>query len=193
VKKLNFVIAGLLVALSAPTAAQFVSTSYEFLKAVRERDGNKVTELLQSGQPGLINMRGDDGNTALIIAVARRDNDWVAFLISKGADVNLPARNGDTPLTTAARVGFEEAVEWLLSAGARVDTPNRMGETPLILAVQRRQVPIVKVLLNAGANPDKADTAAGLTARDYAARDTRSRQMLQLIEAKKPKSASAAK
>jgi len=67
-----------------------------------------------------------------------------------------------------------------------------MGETPLIVAVQQRQPAIVKVLLNAGADPDKADTAAGYSARDYAARDNRGRQILQMIEVKKPK-ASAGK
>jgi len=66
------------------------------------------------------------------------------------------------------------------------------GETPLIVAVQQRQPAIVKVLLNAGADPDKADTAAGYSARDYAARDNRGRQILQMIEVKKPK-ASAGK
>jgi ankyrin repeat protein len=90
-------------------------------------------------------------------------------------------------LIAAARVGFEDAVEWLLSLGAKVDAPNRMGETPLIIAVQQRQPQIVRVLLNAGADPDKPDAAAGYSARDYAKRDNRSRQILDLIEAKKPK------
>jgi ankyrin repeat protein len=192
VNKLNFVIAAALAALAAPAAAQLTSPSYDFLKAVRERNGNKATELLQTRPPGLINMRGEDGDTALIMTIARQDHDWAAFLISKGADVNAPGKGGDTPLITAARVGFGDAVEWLLSAKARVDAANRMGETPLIVAVQQRQVPIVKLLLNAGADPDKTDTAAGLSAREYAARDTRSRQILQLIEAKKPKAAATA-
>ena len=54
-----------------------------------------------------------------------------------------------------------------------------MGETALIVAVQQRQPPVVKLLLEAGANPDKADHAAGYSARDYAKRDTRSREILQ--------------
>ena len=62
-----------------------------------------------------------------------------------------------------------------------------MGETALIVAVQQRQVPIVKLLLAAGADPDQADSAAGYSARDYAKRDNRSREILKLIEAKKPK------
>jgi hypothetical protein len=48
---------------------------------------------------------------------------------------------------------------------------------------------MVRTLLAAGANPDKTDSAAGLSARDYAARDGRSREILQAIEARKPKSA----
>jgi ankyrin repeat protein len=103
--------------------------------------------------------------------------------------VNLGGHGGDTPLIAAARVGFEDAVEWLLSLGAKVDVPNRMGETPLIIAVQQRRPHIVKLLLDAGANPDKTDSAAGYSARDYAARDNRSREILQMIEAKKPKPA----
>jgi ankyrin repeat protein len=114
-------------------------------------------------------------------------------LLNKGADPNLAGKGGDTPLIAAARVGFEEAAEWLISMGAKVDGTNKMGETALIVAVQQRQAPMVKALLDAGANPDKADTAAGYSAREYAARDNRSRQILQLIEAKKPKAASASK
>jgi ankyrin repeat protein len=67
-----------------------------------------------------------------------------------------------------------------------------MGETPLIVAVQQRQASMVRVLLAAGANPDRPDSAAGLSARDYAARDGRSREIIQMIEAKKPKPLAAA-
>jgi ankyrin repeat protein len=56
----------------------------------------------------------------------------------------------------------------------------------LIVAVQGRHVAMVKVLLELGANPDEADSAAGYSARDYAKRDTRSREILKMIEAKKP-------
>jgi ankyrin repeat protein len=193
VKKLKFVAAVALALSAAPAAAQLNSSAkYDFIKAVEESDGAKATQLLSENPSGLADARNEEGDTALIVTIAREDPDWTGFLISKGADVNLAGRNGDTPLITAARVGFEDAVRWLLGRGARVDGANRMGETPLIVAVQQRQARIVKELLEAGADPDKTDSAAGLSARDYAARDTRSRQMLQLIEAKKPKSSAAA-
>jgi hypothetical protein len=64
----------------------------------------------------------------------------------------------------------------------------------LIIAVQLRETPVVRLLLNSGADPDKADHAAGFSARDYAERDPRAREILKLIEDKKPKSpATAAK
>jgi ankyrin repeat protein len=67
-----------------------------------------------------------------------------------------------------------------------------MGETALIVAVQQRQLGIVRTLLARGADPDRTDSAAGLSARDYAERDGRSRDILRMIESKKPKTAAAA-
>jgi ankyrin repeat protein len=189
VKNIRFAItAALLAALATPAAAQ-LSAGHEFTKAVRERNGGKAQELLRSNPPGILNSRDDAGNTALIIAISAEDSDWTAFLLKKGADVNLPGKGGDTPLIAAARTGFDDAVGWLIGDGAKVDAANKMGETPLIVAVQLRNARLVKALLAAGANPDKPDSAAGLSARDYAARDTRSRQILQLIEAKAAKPA----
>ena len=192
VKKLNFALAAAFAILAtAPATAQLTSASMDFIKAVKERNGNKAIDLLNNNPPGLVDARDNDGNTPLIITIARQDGDWVGFFLARGADVDLPGKGGDTPLITAARVGFQDAVESLIAHGAKVDAANRMGETPLIVAVQRREPQIVRVLLNAGANPDKSDSAAGLSARDYAARDARSRQILQLIEAKKPKPSAA--
>jgi ankyrin repeat protein len=188
VKRLRFAVsAAALFAAGAPAAAQqLTAPSYEFVTAVRDGKGDKATQLL-TDHPTLVDSRDGQGNTALIIAISRQDSDWTGFLLQKKADPNLGGKGGDTPLIAAARVGFEDAIEWLLSLGARADVSNRMGETPLIIAVQQRQPQIVKVLLDAGANPDKTDAAAGYSAREYAERDSRGRQILQMIEAKKPK------
>ena len=188
-KKLSFAAgAAVLAAIAAPLGAQqLTAKSYDFIHAVEQRNGDKATELLNDNPPGIVNSRNGDGDTGLIIAISRQDPDWTGFLLKKGADINLGGHGGDTPLIAAARVGFEDAAEWLISLGAKVDATNKMGETPLIVAVQQRRPQIVRVLLSAGADPDKPDSAAGYSARDYAKRDTRSRQILDLIEAKKPK------
>jgi ankyrin repeat protein len=181
-KRFALVALALVASAAAPAAAQYVSDAEPFLTAVRARDGDKATELLNS-RPTIVNTRNVKGETALNIAIARSDDLWTKFLIGKGANVNLAAANGDTPLITAARVGFTDAIDLLLQLGAKVDAANKMGETPLILAVQQRQVEAVKLLLAKGANPDKKDAAAGYSAREYAKRDTRNREILAAIEA----------
>jgi ankyrin repeat protein len=177
-------LAAVFTALAAPAAAQFGTASEKFIEAVRDRDGGAANELLRSGQTSIINARDNKGQTPLMIAVARRDEDWSGFLLSHGPDLNARDNNGDTALILAARVGFTAIIPQLVKMKAKVDATNRMGETALIVAVQQRQTQAVKLLLEAGANPDKTDTAAGYSARDYAKRDNRSRDILKLIEAK---------
>lgn len=179
---------------SSPAAGQtLTSAGYDFLDAVKKSDGGKATNLLDTHPNGLINSKDNDGNTALIIALNRSDEQWAGFLLNKGADPNLGGKGGDTPLIVASRVGFEQAVEWLIGVGAKVDGTNKMGETPLIVAVQQHQIPVVRVLLSQGADPDRTDHAAGYSARDYATRDLRARDILKMIQDKRPKAASAAK
>ena len=131
--------------------------------------------------------RNYSGETALIVAVGRRDDDWTSFLLAQGADPNAPARNGETPLIIAARIGYTAGAAYLASRKAKIDGTNKQGETPLIVAVQQRHVQMVRLLLGAGADPDKTDNAQGYSARDYAKRDPRARDILRLIEASKPK------
>jgi ankyrin repeat protein len=180
-------------AVATPAIAQ--SGGYDgiqFVDAVRNKEGDKVTEAVRKNGPGIVNAKDVNGDTALIVAITDRNEDFTAYLLNQGADPNLGGKGGDTPLIAAARVSYQDAAEWLLGQGAKIDGTNRMGETALIIAVQQRQVAMVKLLLSHGANPDKPDSAAGLSARDYAVRDGRSREIIQAIEAKKPKPAAAA-
>jgi ankyrin repeat protein len=186
------VIAVCISAIAAPAYSQLGGyDGVEFVEAVKKSDGSKVMELINKDGAGIVNAKDGSGNTALIFAIGDRNEDYTAFLLNQGADPNLPGKDGDTPLIAAARIGYEQAAEWLIGQGAKVDAANRMGETPLIIAVQTRQLPLVKLLLTAGANPDKTDHAAGLSAREYAARDTRARDIQQVIEARKPKAGAA--
>lgn len=160
---------GLALPAIAQSAAGSFSEGYEFLKAVRERDGAKVTEALN--QPGSTLIRSRDiasGETALHIVVERRDPAWVRFLLKYGANPNVEDKKGRTPLTIATSLGFIEGAEALLKSGARVDEPNATGETPLISAVHRRDIRLVRLLLGKGADPERNDNS-GRSARDYAA------------------------
>lgn len=182
-KMLVRVTAGLIAAAMAASApAQLGTDGEKFVNMVREGDNAGALALLE-GKPIIIDFADSRGDTALIAAVRNRDPSWTAHLLKAGANPNLPARNGDTPLILAARGGFAEAARWLISVGAKVDGANRRGETALIVAVQERQAPVVRLLIAAGADPDRTDSAAGFSDRDYARRDTRFPELLAAIEA----------
>ncbi len=184
----NAAIAALLVwSMAVPAGAQTPSPGVSFLQAVRERDGNKATDLLQQPGSTVINYTDDKGNAAIHMVAAMRDVTWLQFLVGQGADMNLPNRDGDTALIVASRIGFAEGAQFLLGRGAQVDRANRRGETALIVAVQQRNLPLVRLLAERGANPDRTDNATGRSARDYAKMDSRGPEMLKVMDAAKAK------
>ncbi|WP_419827006.1 ankyrin repeat domain-containing protein [Sphingomonas sp.] len=174
---------------SAPAVAQqFMSDSYGFLKAVRDRDGAKVQEALDKpGSTILTSRESATGETALHIVTKRRDGTYAQVFLSRGADIDARDRQGLTPLADAAQLGWVEGVQLFLGRGARVDLADDRGETPLILATQARSLPVAKVLLDAGADPRATDSVAGMSAIDYARRDGRSEALLRMLETTPPK------
>jgi len=180
---------------ATPLSAQSLPTGSEgeaFLKALEERDNNKALPMISDVDLRVVNYRGYKGDAAIHIVTRQRQLDWVGFLLSKGANPNVGDANGDTPLIIASRIGFDDAARVLLRYKANVDAVNRRGETALIVAVQQRQPRMVELLMKSGADPDKTDHAAGFSARDYAKRDTRNRDLLKLIEATKSTKAKVA-
>jgi hypothetical protein len=186
VKLRNAFLAFSLLSLAVPAGAQF-SDSYNFLKAIKDRDGNKATELLSKGGPNLINTPDFSTNERAIHIVAKDgDLNWLAFLLQKGARVDLKDNQGNTPLMYAVRSSFLDGARLLIAKGAQVNAANSLGETPLIIAVQTRNVPMTRLLLTEGADPSKKDIASGMSARDYAVRDGRSEAILRLMDEIKP-------
>lgn len=180
---------------AVPASAQMTySDSFTFLKAVKERDGDKVTDLVN--QPGsvVINTRDrSSGEGALHYVVRGRDLNWLVFLLGKGARPDLASNRGDTPLTLAAQIGWLEGAEQLLARRASVDLGNGRGETALIIATQRRDLPMVRMLLGRRADPKRPDRVAGMSALDYARQDPRAGAVLKLLEAKVAPAKPAAK
>ena len=162
------VVAALAVSAAAPVAAQGFSIGYEFLKAVKDREGDVVTAALNEPGSTVVNTRDiSSGETALHIVTRRRDAVWIKFLTQKGANPNIADRSGVTPIQIASNLGYVEGVEALLKAGALVDDASSSGETALIAAVHRRDISMVRLLLANGANIDHNDNS-GRSARDYA-------------------------
>ena len=180
------IVAAIIFSLAAPILAQAYSDSFTFLKAVRERDGDKVQTLISAPGSTAINARArSDGEGALHLLVRDRDLSWLNYLLSRGARPDIQNNKGDTPLTLAAQLGWLDGAQLLLARRASVDLPNGRGETALILAVQKRDMAMVRALLDKGANPKRTDSTAGYSAIDYARQDSRAAPILKLLEAPK--------
>ncbi|MBW4330736.1 ankyrin repeat domain-containing protein [Stakelama sp. CBK3Z-3] len=184
------IFAASLALIAAPHAsAQNFSEGYKFLKAVRDSDGNTVTSIVnQPGQRIINTTDPKSGDTALHIVTRRGDSTYLQFLLAKGADPDIRNDSGDSPALIAVQTGFVRGLELLSSANANFNLADRSGQTPLIMAVQMKTVPVpirlkmIDILLKGGADPDQTDNIAGMSARDYAKRETRSPALLDAIE-----------
>lgn len=167
--------------LAAPAMAQF-SDSYNFLKAVRDKDGGKAKEIIDKPGNTVINSRDSDtGETGLHIATKRSDSQWLGFLLQEGANANARDREGNTALMLATQVRWADGVRILTAIKAQVDLQNRLGETALQKAVQNRDSFAAKLLIDAGANPDLTDNS-GTSARTLAASDPRASAVARLLK-----------
>ncbi len=184
------VIAALLLAGGAH--AQIGGDSYNFIKAVKDRNVLKAREIVDHPGSTIVNARdGETGLTGLQLVTRDRDLGWMQFLLQQGADVNARDRGGATALITAAEQRFLEGAKLLLALRAEIDATNRSGETALIKAVQSRDTSMVRLLVENGANPDKTDNVAGLSARDYAKQDRHSSMVARILDEAKPGAARA--
>ena len=166
---------------AVPAAAQF-SDSYNFLKAVRDKDVFKAKGFLDKPGSVIVNTKDrDTGETSLHIVTKRRDTPWMGFLLQNGADPNARDAEGNTAIILAATSGFSDGVRLMIAGKAQVDAANNRGETALIKSVLVRDAASARMLLDTGADPDRSDNQTGQSARDYAARDTRAGQLAKML------------
>jgi ankyrin repeat protein len=195
--KIKLIAATLLALAAAPALSQpsglsrSFSDGYNFIKAVKDRDGDTATSLIQEPGSVVVNSKEQStGNGALHILARDRDLTWLGFMLGKGAKPDLQNKEGMTALAIAAQIGWVEGAERLLRSRASVDLASNRGETPLMLAVQNRDVAMVRLLIGKGADPKRTDSVAGYSALDYARQDARSSAILKMLEegpANKPK------
>jgi len=135
------------------------------LNAARANDKREVSRLLT--QPYIdVNVKDEDGNTALIWAVKCISKAWtpsygnpeiVQMLLDKGANLGIQDNDGWTALHWAVRKNNPEIVQILLDNGANPNIQDNYGYTPLIRPAINNKQEIVQILLNKGANPDIQD------------------------------------
>jgi ankyrin repeat protein len=109
----------------------------------------------------------EQGQTALMRAVAEKHPEVVRALIDRGADVRARSKGGFTALLFASQQGEVASAKMLLAAGADVNERTPKNGTALVVAAVSGREQFAIFLLENGANPNAADTY-GVTALHYA-------------------------
>eukprot|EP01133_Synstelium_polycarpum_P009025 gene9025-10585_t len=117
----------------------------------------------------LINETDDNGNTALHWACYRKHIDVVKYLVSKGADTDIPnTEQHQTPLHWACISGDPHLVYYLIGHGADIYKRDKMGLNSLLISSHQSDVHIVRYLLYKGMSVSSKDDE-GHTALHWAA------------------------
>ena len=138
--------------------------------------------LLLSGHPD-VNVRSEDGSTALLWAAHWNDLRTAELLVRAGADANAANDFRMTPLAQACTNGSAEFVDLLLKAGANPDTPIGTGETPLMTCARTGSADAVRMLLVHGADVNAKEPNQNQTALMWAAAQHHAKVVQILIEA----------
>jgi len=113
--------------------------------AAQKGNFSKVKFIL-ARRPGLVNIKANDGETALHKAANSGCEEVVKLLLANGAEVNAKSNKGHTPLHRVAARGHKKIAELLLAKGAKVDAKDKWGRTPLDVAASEDHKDIVELL-----------------------------------------------
>jgi ankyrin repeat protein len=151
------------------------------VNAAKEQDAQKVRTLL-SAHPD-VNIRSEDGSTALLWAAHWNDLQTGTLLVRAGADANAANDFKMTPLAQACTNGNAEFVDLLLKAGANPNTPIGTGETPLMTCARTGNADAVRMLLVHGGDANAREPNQNQTAAMWAAAQQHPKVLQILIEA----------
>ena len=99
----------------------------DLFSAIREGDLDIVKDCFNKD---LVNVRGSNGTTPLLLAIGFSNLDIAEFLLKNGADVNMPDQDGNTPLINACLNEDLDLVKMLVKYGADINVKTKYG-TPL--------------------------------------------------------------
>jgi ankyrin repeat protein len=149
--------------------------------AARDQDQAKVRALL--ARKADVNVRAEDGSTALLWAAHWNDVATADLLIRARADTNVANDFGMTALSRACTNGSAELVELLLNAGANPNTRIATGETPLMTCASSGNVDTVRLLIARGADVNAKEPSQSQDALMWAASERHPHVVRLLLEA----------
>lgn len=114
----------------------------------------EVVEHLVNSFPEAINYYAEDGFTPLGLACYFGQYDIARYLITQGADANMPSNNGFNvfPIHSAAAGSYNDIAALLIEAGANINVRQQAGATPLHSAAQNGNLDLIILLLENGAD-----------------------------------------
>ncbi|GMH70913.1 hypothetical protein TrRE_jg3884 [Triparma retinervis] len=148
-----------------------------------------LATLLSMGADVLLpqDVESSDGYSLIHLAAAAGNCKRLAWLLTKGAQVDTPTLlDGMTPLHVACMKGQSEACMMLLTRGAQTDPRDKHGRTPLHLAAESGGTHTTRVMLLCGARKGIWDDK-GKTPFDYAVRMGRPSTVESLLVFRAPK------
>lgn len=122
------------------------------MQAIRNQDLAMVKLLLQF-DPDLYTKRNRYGDTALMMAVSKynNDKDILAAFLDAGADVNTLDSEGRSLLIRAVYYANTDIISLLIDAGINVNVVDKDGQTALSVAQVQGYKDIARLLRAAGA------------------------------------------
>ncbi|HKE85338.1 MAG TPA: ankyrin repeat domain-containing protein [Vicinamibacterales bacterium] len=165
-----------LLAVAGATAA-----TDDLVEAARNQDQTRVRDLLSRRAD--VNVRSEDGSTALLWAAHWNDITTADLLIRAHADANLANEFGMTPLSRACTNGSAALVELLLDAGAKPNTPIATGEPPIMTCASTGNADAVRSLIAHGADVSAREPSQNQDALMWAASERHPDVVRLLVEA----------
>ena len=146
------------IALSDPTDVINARMANDLLIAGAREIGGKTSYFEDAVLSRNYSLTMEDGQTPLHIAISRKHNGIVKFLLDNEADLEAQDLNGSTPLHEACRYGNVEAVRDLLEARANVNSQDSLCKTPLLLIIpEQARLEIYKLLIEYKADVNHKD------------------------------------
>ena len=114
----------------------FTSSSYSLSQQILndtsdlKQQVNKMMKILIQKDKSIVDLKNENGETAINLLVRRNNVEGVEILASAGADINLPNDGGDTPLISVACYNHTpqtvEIAQILLDHGADINAQEEV-------------------------------------------------------------------
>uniref|UniRef100_A0A6P7F814 Serine/threonine-protein phosphatase 6 regulatory ankyrin repeat subunit A isoform X2 n=1 Tax=Diabrotica virgifera virgifera TaxID=50390 RepID=A0A6P7F814_DIAVI len=116
------------------------------LLAVEAGNQSMCRELLSAQTAEQLKAQSANGDTALHLAVRRKDIDMVRILVDYGTSVDIRNGEGQTPLHIAAAEGDEVLVKYFYGVRASASVTDNQDRTPMHLAAENGHANIIELL-----------------------------------------------